>query len=98
MEFQHLFYRNQNKKNQSNLITLRPKGNILEEVSLREITPKKDRIAHRTQSEDKTWMDEMIKYFDIDFSRINDTRYTVEELKNLQKIVEKYKRQYVIIN
>ena len=48
---------------------------------LREIVPRADRIAHRTQSEDKTWMDEMVKYF-------NDTissRYTEKESEFLTK-------------
>ncbi len=82
------------RKNQSNLITITPKGNILESATLREITPRKDRIAHRTHSTDRTWMDEIVKYFDISYERENDTRYTEEELKALQKTVEKYKTEY----
>lgn len=85
------------RKNQSSLVTLTPKGSILESASLREITPRKDRIAHRTQSTDRTWMDDMVRYFDIDYQRENDSRYTKEELASLEKIVKTYKTEYEMI-
>lgn len=86
------------RKNESDLITILPRGNILESATLREITPRKDRIAHRTHSMNKTWMDQMIKYFDIDFEIGKDTRYTREELKNLDTVRNTHKFDYEIID
>ena len=85
------------RENVNELVTIIPNGSILESATLKEITPRKDRIAHRTQSTDKTWMDEVVKYFDIDYERENDSRYSVEELKELQSVVTKYKSEYEMI-
>lgn len=85
------------RRNEADLITILPKGNILESAALREITPRKDRIAHRTQSENKTWMDQMIKYFDIDFEAGKETRYTTEELMHLDSVRNNHKLDYEII-
>lgn len=85
------------RNNENNLVTILPNAVILESASLREITPRKDRIAHRTQSTDKTWMDEMIKYFDIEYERENDSRYSKSELQELQAVVKKYKTEYEMI-
>lgn len=85
------------RRNESDLVTIQPKGNILESAALREITPRKDRIAHRTQSENKTWMDEMIKYFKIDFEAEKETRYTSEELMHLDSVRKNHKLDYEII-
>ena len=82
------------RRNESDLVTIGKNGNaIMESAVLREIVPRTDRIAHRTQSEDKTWMDEMVKYF-------NDTissRYTEKESEFLQEIVKKHKTDYEMI-
>ena len=86
------------RKNEADLVTILPKGNILESATLREITPRKDRIAHRTQSADKTWMDQMIKYFDVDFESEKETRYTPEELMNLDTVRKNHKLDYEIID
>lgn len=86
------------RKNEAELVTILPKGNILESAALREITPRKDRIAHRTQSENKTWMDQMIKYFDIDFEAGKETRYTPEELMHLDSVRKNHKLDYEIID
>lgn len=83
------------RKNEGDLITIIPNGLILESTTLKEITPRKDRIAHITKSTDKTWMDQIIKYFDIDFERENDSRYSEEELKELKETVSKYKTKYI---
>lgn len=85
------------RKNEADLVTVLPKGNILESATLREITPRKDRIAHRTQSTNKTWMDQMIKYFDIDFEAGKETRYTPEELMHLDSVRNNHKLDYEII-
>ncbi len=85
------------RKNQADLISITPSGNILESAVLREITPRRDRIAHRTQSVDKTWMDEMIKYFGIDYAKGKDTRYSSKELNDLEMIVKRYKTEYEMI-
>lgn len=85
------------RDNQSELITLTRTGKILESSEMKRIVPRKDRIAHRTQSTKKTWMDEIVRYFDIDFEREFDTRYTEEELKELRETIEKYKTQYEMI-
>lgn len=85
------------RRNEADLVTVLPKGNILESATLREITPRKDRIAHRTQSENKTWMDQMIKYFDIDFEVGKETRYTPEELMHLDSVRNNHKLDYEII-
>lgn len=85
------------RRNEADLVTILPKGNILESAALREITPRKDRIAHRTQSENKTWMDQMIKYFDIDFEAGKETRYTAEELMHLDSVRNNHKLDYEII-
>lgn len=82
------------RKNESNLVTIIPNGLILESTTLREITPRKDRIAHITKSTDKTWMDQMVRYFGIDYEREDDTRYSKEELKELQVTVSKYKTKF----
>lgn len=85
------------RENANDLVTIVPNGSILESSTLKDITPRKDRIAHRTQSTDKTGMDEMVKYFDIDYERQNDSRYSPEELKELQATVSKYKTEYEMI-
>lgn len=85
------------RDNQAELITLTRTGKILESSQMKQIVPRKDRIAHRTQSAQKTWMDEIVKYFDVDFERELDTRYTKEELKELKETIEKYKTQYEMI-
>ena len=85
------------RENANDLVTIVPNGSILESATLKEITPRRDRIAHRTQSADKTWMDEMVKYFGIDYERENDSRYSKEELDELQKVVSKYKTEYEMI-
>ena len=82
------------RENENDLVTIIPNGVILESATLKEITPRKNRIAHRTQSTDKTWMDEMIKYFDIDYERENDSRYSKAELSELKDTVMKYKTKY----
>ena len=79
------------KKHQSDLVTITPKGNILESATLREITPRKDRVIHRVKSTDKTWLDEMVRYFNIDYERKDDSRYTEEELETLKNVVNTYK-------
>ena len=86
------------RKNEADLVTILPKGNILESAALRDITPRKDRIAHRTQSENKTWMDQMINYFDIDFEAGKETRYTAEELMHLDTVRKNHKLDYEIID
>lgn len=85
------------RDNQAELITLTRTGKILESSQMKQIVSRKDRIAHRTQSTKKTWMDEIVRYFDIDFEREFDTRYTEEELKELRETIEKYKTQYEMI-
>lgn len=86
------------RKNEPNLVTIHKNGNILESAVLRDITPQKDRIAHRTQSADKTWMDQMINYFNIDFEAEKETRYTPEGLMDLDSVRKKYKLDYEIID
>ena len=86
------------RKNEADLVTILPKGNILESAALRDITPRKDRIVHRTQSENKTWMDQMINYFDIDFEAGKETRYTAEELMHLDTVRKNHKLDYEIID
>ena len=81
------------RKNQADLVTITPSGNILEGASLRDITPRKDRVIHRTHSVDRTWMDDMVRYFDIDYEK-EDSRYTKEELEILETTVKKYKNKY----
>ena len=78
------------KKHQSDLVTITPKGNILESATLREITPRKDRVIHRTKSTDRTWLDEMVRYFGIEFDK-KDSRYTEEELETLKNVVNTYR-------
>lgn len=82
------------RKNNGDLVTVIPNGLILESTTLREITPRKDRIAHITKSTDKTWMDQMVRYFGIDYEREDDSRYTKEELEELQVTVSKYKTKF----
>ena len=82
------------RKNNGDLVTVIPNGLILESTTLREITPRKDRIAHITKSTDKTWMDQMVRYFGIDYERDDDSRYTKEELEELQATVSKYKTKF----
>lgn len=79
---------------QDELITARGKEKILETTTLRKITPLKDRIKHRTKSKDKSWMQEVARYFGIDLER--DSRYTEEELANLRETIEQYKDRYEI--
>ena len=74
------------RKNQTNLITATPKGIILEPVILKSITPKKDRIAHRTHSPDKTWMDEMVKYL--------ENNYGLQRNKEMDDFIRKNKTRY----
>ena len=82
------------RRNQSDLVTISKNGNeIMESAVLREIVPRTDRIAHRTQSEDKTWMDEMVKYFSDKIS----SRYEKKEIEQLQDTVQKYKTDYEMI-
>ena len=85
------------RKNEADLVTILPKGNILESATLKDITPRKDRIAHRTQSVNKTWMDAMISYFKIDFEPGKETRYTDEELRELDSVRKNHKLDYEII-
>ncbi len=82
------------RKNNGDLVTIIPNGLILESTTLREITPRKDRIAHITKSADKTWMDQMVRYFGIDYEREEDSRYSKQELEELQATVSKYKTKY----
>lgn len=82
------------RKNNGDLVTVIPNGLILESTTLREITPRKDRIAHITKSADKTWMDQMVRYFGIDYEREDDSRYTKDELEELQATVSKYKTKF----
>ena len=82
------------RKNEADLVTIIPSGLILESTTLREITPRKDRIAHITKSTDKTWMDQMVRYFGIDYEREDDSRYTKQELEELQETVSKYKTKF----
>lgn len=82
------------RKNNGDLVTVIPNGLILESTTLREITPRKDRIAHITKSTDKTWMDQMVRYFGIDYEREDDSRYTKEELEELHATVSKYKTKF----
>lgn len=83
------------RKNESDLVTITKEGKVLESTTLKDITPKKDRIAHITKSEKNTWMDQMVKYFKIDFEREDDTRYTVQELQELKATIEKYRNKYI---
>lgn len=85
---------NEYRKNEGDLVTIIPNGLVLESTTLREITPRKDRIAHITKSTDKTWMDQMVRYFGIDYEREDDSRYTKQELEELQATVSKYKTKY----
>ena len=82
------------RKNNGDLVTVIPNGLILESTTLREIIPRKDRIAHITKSADKTWMDQMVRYFGIDYEREDDSRYTKDELEELQATVSKYKTKF----
>ena len=63
---------------------------VLESATLREITPRKDRVIHRTKSTDRTWLDEMVRYFGIEFDK-KDSRYTEEELETLKNVVNTYR-------
>ena len=65
----------------------------MESAVLREIVPREDRIAHRTQSEDKNWMDEVVKYFKEEI----ESRYSENEKENLSDTVQKYKTNYEMI-
>lgn len=83
------------REHQDELITLSGKERILETTTLRKITPRTDRIPHRTKSKDKSWMQEVAKYFGIDLQK--DSRYTQEEIDNLRATIEQYKDRYEII-
>ena len=85
------------RRNVGDLVTIDYKGNILESAALREITPRQDRVAHRTQSADRTWMHDMSRYFGIDLERMQDSRYSSEELEELKAVLEKYKTEYEMI-
>lgn len=82
------------RKHEGDLVTIIPNGLILESTTLRDITPRKDRIAHITKSTDKTWMDQMVRYFGIDYEREDDPRYSKQELQELQATVSKYKTKF----
>lgn len=83
------------RKNETDLVTIGKNGNsIMEGAVLREIVPRNNRIAHRTQSTDKTWMDEMIKHFGIEYERENETRYSMDEINRLKDVIEKNKYLY----
>ena len=86
------------RKNQQILITKTVNSSILETSELRDITPRKDRIAHRTQSKDKTWMDEILRYFDIDLSKNLDSRYTQEDFEILKRELPILKKQYELLD
>lgn len=82
------------RRNEGELVTIGINGNtIMESAVLREIVPREDRIAHRTQSEDKTWMDEVVKHFKEEIG----TRYSKFEQDNLDETVKKYKTNYEMI-
>lgn len=82
------------RRNESELVTIGINGNaIMESAVLREIVPREDRIAHRTQSEDKTWMDEVVKHFKEEI----ESRYSETEKENLSDTVQKYKTNYEMI-
>lgn len=83
------------KEHQDELITMSGREKILETTTLRKITPRTDRIVHRTKSKDKSWMQAVAKYFDIDLE--NDSRYTQEEIENLRATIEQYKDRYEVI-
>ncbi len=85
---------NEFRINESDLVTIGKYGNaIMEGAVLRDIVPNKDRIAHRTQSADKTWMDEMVRYF----KGTIETRYTMQEQQHLKEVVENNKTNYEMI-
>ena len=83
--------------NEGDLVTVSYSGDVMESAILREITPRKDRVAHRTQSENRTWMHDMIRHFGIDLEKMQDSRYTEEELKELQTVLERYKTEYELM-
>ncbi len=87
------------QKNRSRLITRKASSDtaILEPVKMKEITPRKDRISHRTHSKDKTWMDEILKYFDIDLTKEFDTRYSKEDFEFLKREIPVLKEKYKMI-
>lgn len=85
------------RMNEGDLVTIGRSGDVMESAILREITPRKDRIAHRTQSENRTWMHDMIRHFGIDLEKMQDSRYTDEELKELQTVLERYKTEYELL-
>lgn len=85
------------RMNEGDLITIGHSGDVMESSVLREITPRKDRIAHRTQSENRTWMHDMIRHFGIDLEKMQDSRYSQEELKELQTVLERYKTEYELL-
>ena len=85
------------RMNEGDLVTVSYSGDVMESAILREITPRKDRVAHRTQSENRTWMHDMIRHFGIDLEKMQDSRYTEEELKELQTVLERYKTEYELM-
>ncbi len=84
------------KENEDRLVTevLGNESAIIEPSILRDITPPGNKVIHRTQSKDRTWMDDIIKHLNIDFEREDDSRYSPEELKSIQKEIESLKRKY----
>lgn len=84
------------ERNKGKLITEVPENEstIIEPSVLRDITPPGNKVIHRTQSKDRTWMDDIIKHLNIDFEREDDSRYSPEELKAIQKEIESLKRKY----
>ncbi len=84
------------ERNKGKLITEVPgnESTIIEPSVLRDITPQGNKVIHRTQSKDRTWMDDIIKHLNIDFEREDDSRYSPEELKTIQKEIESLKRKY----
>ena len=85
------------RMNEGDLVTVSYSGDVMESAILREITPRKDRVAHRTQSENRTWMHDMIRHFGIDLEKMQDSRYSQEELKELQTVLERYKTEYELM-
>lgn len=89
------------KDNYLSLVTSYPTGMVLEGPVLRSITPRKDRIHHRTHSAKKTWMEDLVKYLGIDLDKQLDLKldsvYTPEELENLRSVIEIYKNSYIEI-
>ena len=89
------FYANQDKL----IETLWNGEEILNEEVLLKIVPRKDRVAHNTQSKSKNWLRAMAEYFgidlEIDLELVNDSRYTKEELAEIRSVITEYEHQWI---